>query len=280
MLDEGHHHEAAACVPIAARSCSSEFTSDWAARVATAIASEPPGADLARAIAAYEAAAAEHEAALELISEANAIYMELGGAPSRPEALFYREQDRELGLSASAVSEGERRVYPVSTLKYLRHTPRVHRREVNHPATLADGFTQDDIDADVVRIQVVREPWPEAQARADEIVAAWDAWGAEHTRRLSRSGLQAAREVEKRACAARSKASNDLAWVPADDLVGILKKVALVVAIHGDDAASFLDDSLLEASGDDQRLIASIVHDLMLMAGARSEPVPYLQAAE
>ncbi|MGN7126314.1 hypothetical protein [Methylorubrum thiocyanatum] len=133
------------------------------------------------ALAAEYLAASRHAAALEGI-----------GKPTIPEACLVRLGDQELGLAGYAHGIEDRRWYAVESAdaerRYLRR--RFWRFE-ERIATEADSVPAGDT---IAR----RVPWPEAQARADEIVAAWDQWQADIAAAHRASGYAEAIECATR----------------------------------------------------------------------------------
>lgn len=110
--------------------------------------------------------------------------------PEKPAEIYVAEGDRSLGLERYAIERHDGRFWylvpPADTpLHGLRRT---HLRDEEVPATWQGMLSEHST---IIR----RVPWPEAQARADEIVAAYDAWVAERDRIYVESGLAAANEA-------------------------------------------------------------------------------------
>ncbi len=98
-------------------------------------------------------------------------------------------------------------------------------------------------------------PWPEAQARADEIVAAYDAWSNERNRIEAESGLVAAREAECRLGEALSDIEAAIEGTTARTLKGLLVKARIA---HRDlTAGSEINEALHE----------TLIRDLLAMGG-------------
>lgn len=74
------------------------------------------------------------------------------------------------------------------------------------------------------------EPWPEAQARADEIVAAWDAREAEIARRNEVSGFDAAKEAWEARDAALDIIEDEIAAAEAHTVTGLTIKARLAAS--------------------------------------------------
>lgn len=159
-----------------------------------ALAALPAGADEAHPDAAllllgvrFDAAEAAYSAACDRAEAIRAVIV----FPERPAAVYAAEGDRALRLRGYATEHDDRGVwYPVPHANAppgpgLRQ-PRLQLEE--RDATPADGLPANSMIARYV-------PWPEAQARADEIVSATEAWRAERDRIDVESGLEAANQA-------------------------------------------------------------------------------------
>ncbi|MRI57696.1 hypothetical protein D8770_27915 [Methylobacterium sp. DB1607] len=145
-----------------------------------------PDADLLALGVCFDAAEAAYRAACRRADEIEAAIV----LPEKPDAIYVAEGDRALGLEAYAKERHDgRRWYIVPPAYSPRHgLRRAHFRYVDVPATPLDRLPEHSV---IAR----RVPWPEAQARADEIVAAYDGWVAERDRIDVESGLAAANEA-------------------------------------------------------------------------------------
>lgn len=241
-----------------------------AAALANAVAPESTlsGADseLFESLRVYKEATAARDLATNALDAAYSRYQEMGGNPKMPEALLYREEDYDLGLHnlAGYPNGAEERQYPRSAVVFLKQTPRRKRVETRRPATVADGFSQEMVERDEPTIVSVRyEPWPDAQTRADEIVAAWDGWMAEWGRRREVSGVGAAKKLDDEHYQLYRAAVSRLVRTPARTMEGIKAKVALIVSIYDRD-----HEDLIESNADqttDVALAVSVVADISRM---------------
>lgn len=193
------------------------------------------------ALEAEYLAASRHAAALEGI-----------GKPTIPEACLVRLGDQELGLAGYAHGIEGRRWYAVESAdaerRYLRRRFWCFEERI---ATEANSVPAGDT---IAR----RVPWPEAQARADEIVAAWDQWQADIAAAHRTSGYAEAIEcathlgdevfaLEHRiraltprtlaGLAALAKFAQRLQTEGEDDELegGLLARAILAVAAHSDE---------------------------------------------
>lgn len=206
--------------------------------------------------AAYTRANEEHEAAWRR-------YRDLGGRPEIPDALFRREGDDDLGLWSGTVRRLDGPdVFDRSAIEFYRARPRLKAIEVRRPVTLADGFSEEEVASGInVIVRTTREPWPEAQARADEVVAAWDAYVAEETRCRAVSGLDAASKASEACLEAYTEARKEVAATPARTLEGIALKVSVVMGFY-DGLVDLAEEIELSDYTADAQIALSIVRDL------------------
>ena len=134
--------------------------------------------------AAYELASAKEEALDDY-------------CPPLPEALYLRQGDHALGLGKYATGRGEGdeddrpRYCHEGSKTELRGWRRRHWKWEQSPGTGEDGAP----DGSMIERRV---PWPEAQARADEIAEAWDRWTADEKAARETSGYAAAAREARR----------------------------------------------------------------------------------
>lgn len=226
----------------------------------------PDDAELFEALRLYNEANDAQDAAIDSLDAAYSRFQELGGNPKMPEALLYREEDRDLGLHnlAGYPNGAEERQYPRSAVVFLKQSPRRKRFETTRPGTLAEGFTQQEIDdwqANVLKVHY--EPWPEAQARADEIVAAWDGWIAESARRRDVSGATAAKKLHDERHGLFRAAAMRLVRTPARTMEGVRAKVAVIMAIYNGDHEDLIENWADDAT--DVALAVSVIADISRM---------------
>ncbi|MBM0206897.1 hypothetical protein JNW90_30760 [Micromonospora sp. STR1s_5] len=140
--------------------------------------------------------------------------------------------------------------------------------EQKRPVTLEDGFTEAEVvSGNNFIVRHTREPWPEAQARADEIVTAWDAWNAEVRRRRHASGRTAADEAHDQAMRAYQDARTALMLTPARTISGVMAKAAVVMSMYEDSEEDFEDEMRDENTTFNFQLSLSLARDLHALAG-------------
>jgi hypothetical protein len=115
---------------------------------------------------------------------------------------------------------------------------------------------------------VSSEPWPEAQARADEIVAASKRLTAEKRRRRDVSGFTEATAACDAARERHYASMERIAAVRAKTPRGAALKAAVIAGSYEDDLAEMEAEIQREDYGLDVRLALSIARDLSQMAGA------------
>lgn len=149
--------------------------------------------------------------------------------PDRPEAMFLREGDRRLELDTVASGyrvEGRRPWFWVgepdckmATARRLRGPQTTHRDFPPEPGSELYG-------EDVVISR--RVPWPERQARADEIVAAYDAHEAERAAAREASGLTAAATESDRLGKVVEATIAEVHATPARTMAGLAVKATII----------------------------------------------------
>jgi predicted secreted Zn-dependent protease len=77
------------------------------------------------------------------------------------------------------------------------------------------------------RTKTALEPWPEAQTRADEIVAVWDKYLADLRTAREQSGFEAADEAAREAVAALHVLEGQIVWTRATTPRGMLVKARM-----------------------------------------------------
>lgn len=149
-----------------------------------AAAGEPhPDAALLALGARFEAAETAYRAACRRAEEIEAAIV----LPEKPAAIYVAEGDRALRLENYATERDDGRFWYIVPPAHAERQGlrRAHFRNRERPAIPADRLPAHST-------VVERVPWPEAQARADEIVSAYEAWVAERDRIDVESGLEAA----------------------------------------------------------------------------------------
>lgn len=113
------------------------------------------------------------------------------GTMALPGALFVHDLDAALGIASFACRRSDGRMwYCVGEPGMVRDAAALRKprqREFRRPVRPEDNLPA------YAWVVVGSEPWPEAQARADQIVKAWDGWKAEIARQNRASGYDAAK---------------------------------------------------------------------------------------
>ena len=175
--------------------------------------------------------------------------------PEPPEALFLRRGDLPLGLGTHEL-RGDRFWYG-KRIADLRTKPRT-RQSWSLPEDGSD---------DVLPRWV---PDPLAQARADEIVAAWDQWHAERKAVEDAAGLTAAQAEENRCDEVERAVRLRILSTPARTIEGLIVKAR--VAAWCNSSPEAVQDNTREAIAaediSDDALAWGLVSDLLQLAGA------------
>ncbi|WP_133239431.1 hypothetical protein [Microvirga sp. KLBC 81] len=141
--------------------------------------------------------------------EAEARYHEMW--PDLPSILTKTEQDWEYGLCAHP-NHATEATFDADLVEQFRRKPII--RGVQQPAP----------ERRLNRIKTVLEPWPEAQARADEIVAAWDKYRAADKAAQEQSGFAQANKDECEVVQALHELEERIARTRAHSPQGMLVK--------------------------------------------------------
>ncbi|MDN3572101.1 hypothetical protein [Methylobacterium longum] len=193
----------------------------------SAMASDADGdAEMVTAIARYEAVTTAFEEAEDEMYDAYQRCRDLGEV-AIPGALYQRATDADLRLGDGHMQTKDgRRWYAQGNAEWLRSRPRM--REVYRDPT-EEECRRSRYKIGIDRI-VEHHHWPEAQARADEIVAAWDWLTAERNGRKEASGSFAAERAVAAAQAEREAACAALVKVRGRTPRGVQLKAALVAS--------------------------------------------------
>lgn len=158
-----------------------------------------------------------------------------------PEAVYVRDGDDALGIARLAGKDRNGRLWyyvglPGSTAHagVLREPRR--RNRVRPPVP------EDNLPADAWGV-ISGEPWPEAQARADEIVGAWDGWRAAMARHNVVSGHDAAEADWTAKDDVLSGLEDEISVTKAHTLAGLTIKARLAQSL--DDRHHRISDDLL-----------------------------------
>ncbi|MCJ2020606.1 hypothetical protein MKK84_24785 [Methylobacterium sp. E-065] len=174
--------------------------------------------------------------------------------PAPPEAVFVQAGDEAFGFLGLATSHGSGRLW------YSVQAPgaggragplrRPRTRVVDEP--FPEGHVLHGTDCTIGR----RVAWPEAQARADAIVRAWDDWRAELDRIYTVSGLDVANAEWEALDDAQAELDGAIRDATAHTLDGLRIKARL--------AQNDLDDD----TDPEPTLIAGLVRDILAMQAA------------
>lgn len=187
-----------------------------------ALAGEPhPDAellDLWRRRGLAEEAADQSGKRLDALSDATPF-------PKPPEALFVQVGDEAFGFLGVASPHGSGRLW------YSIQAPgaggRAGRLRGRQTRIVYEPFPAGPALPGVDEVIGRRVPWPEAQARADAIVAAWDGWKAELDRIYAASGAEAANAEWEALDDARAELDGAIRDTTARTLDGLRVKAQL-----------------------------------------------------
>lgn len=170
----------------------------------------------------------------------------------RPAALLFRASDHPLHLRKYHVHPNDLEGIEVTSEDIAWMTRKPCARTVSRPVRSEDNLPAD------ARAVVTSEPWPEAQIRADEIVAAWNAWHAERDATRDRYVLpEVVRESDEAGDATMALAER-LAAIPARTADGFRLKLRALTHYRSD----VLDAQLEDEPDPDQILSHSIWRDV------------------
>jgi hypothetical protein len=117
-----------------------------------------------------------------------------------------------------------------------------------------------------------RDPGPETQARAKEIVSAWDKYHADMERAKEESGVEAAQEAQDKALEEMDGIRNRIAQTRPRSLKGLLIKaqMAEIQPMSADGTGRDLEDTLTYGASTPQVLGLSLILDILHMNGGRA----------
>jgi hypothetical protein len=190
--------------------------------------------------------------------------------PALPEVLKARETDKQFQLPKPNDGEWYRPVnggsicepgyYTTCQLNELKQCKPYQRKETPIKEYRRGMFGPDApplfLD-DEVLVSVV--PWPEAQARVDELIAAIEVWGKAVRKIRHASGYMKAEREYTRIGNKHNDLLNRIAEIDAKSLQGILVKARAVKAIHAD------EDAIEFGRCTDEVLAASILNELLAL---------------
>ena len=192
--------------------------------------------------------------------------------PALPEVLKARDADKQFNLPkpndgkwyrpATGGGMEQPGYYTTYHLNELKQCKQYQRKEVPIKEYRWEKFGPDapiavlHLDSDVVVSMV---PWPEAQARVDELIAAIEVWGKAVRQIRHESGYMKAEREFTRIGNKHSNLLDRISEIDAKSLQGILVKARAVKTIHYDDAAIEFGECT------DEVLAASILNELLAL---------------
>lgn len=251
---------------LAASTAAAAISTPALAKTGTVPVLPDPDADLRAALAVLQSAEDLANAADLAADDACERLDAMGGPkPPLPEAVYERDGDEALSLHARMEGKDGRRFFAAWFIDGIRQVPR--QRIIMDWSPIRTGDEKEPF-AHVREVDGVRqfgfsraEPWPEAQERADEIVAAWVAYEAEIERRLTVSGYRDTHEAAERALEAAKAAQDRVVNTLARTKAGGDLKLDLLLSWH--EADETLDWSVAAGGGaHGSRLAFSIIRDL------------------
>lgn len=194
--------------------------------------------------AAEQAACDRNDAACERYNEIK---------PIAPESLTFTKEDVQLKICVQGDIGSEA---VANDVQRLRQHPR--KQMIYVPATPADNLPEGA--HTVGRLH----PWPEAQARADEIIRAFDEHQAADAAARELSGFRATSEAYKSAIEALTSVRAKIVREPATCLPDLLLKAEVVVHCVGgiEEIERDIDHDLSRGRAHDTTVTLSIVRDL------------------
>ncbi|RDI51237.1 hypothetical protein [Microvirga subterranea] len=223
-----------------------------AVAAAPVYAEKHPDADLLALGRQWEASAAALDANRKAFDAAEARFEQI--APDHPEELFEQKGDFSLGIVGARDHQNGRRWY-VNRIDELRAKPRLKQDW----SQVTEGPNGEQVCAWV--------PDPNAQARADEIVAAYDLWVAARVRAEKEAGLTAAYAEEERLAKIDSDLRQRIALIPARTMEGLAVKARVYAwFMGGEDEIESEFARHLEMNGPtDETIMLAMVRDLLRM---------------
>lgn len=228
---------------------------------AVALASTPDvSSELQALVARIREAAAQADAAADAY-EAAVRAMGRTPDPERPAALYVHHKDWNMGLphpvTPSDWRPGDPIPYDCGTVAKLRAEPRT--RPDYSAAGAHDGSVT----------MLPRLPDPQAQARADEIVSAWDGWWGALMARREAFDLPRLGEAEETAVRLHGAALSALAAMPARTLPAAVLKARVLADMLGDGFDVWAGE---EVDDFPEALARSLVRDLARLDLAQAAP--------
>lgn len=192
--------------------------------------------------------------------------------PSPREAAFVQAGDRPLGIFDIKAAEFCDRPWYGRTDFIERLKARPRKKDVRYEAT-PEIREQYNLPEDALAL-VLKEPWPEAQARADEIVTAVETYWRETDEAMAATGLRIAEDEWFKAVNQNIDLRRRIVTLQAQSAAGLLLKLQVAMGTIGDPdewRKSLLEsDSALSTVN---ALCVSFVLDVMRLAAATA-PTP------
>lgn len=236
------------------------------APVAVAIASPVPDAALIRLDAEYRKAGERFHRSLErVVACENA-----ANWPDRPDALRVQPDDRALGVGSRQANDDYYSGMDVEALRARRRTRRV---EYDFDSRTGERWPRGRAPEYVFETLVKAEPWPEAQARADEIVTAYDAYREAERQEEHRSGLTAAEDEADALSAELRRIESAIIAEPARTPRGLAIKAGVLskTDLSAEDRFNRLAADVRAAAAQEGRASESATMDLALVHRCTNE---------
>ncbi len=249
---------------LAASGATLAATTAVAVPAALARAAEPdPDAELLALADEWKAACVRFAQAADVLAAAETRYF--AAKPEFPDACNRQSGDPALNLCAS-FNVGK--PYDRSEIEELR---KHGRKRAFYELLTAEERTRLGLPTDALEIQRL-EPWPEAQARADEIISAWDKYHADVERAHEESGVEAAEQVENEAMDEMDDIRDRIAQTRAHTLKGLLIKAQMAesqpVSVLG--PTKDLESRITHGGSTPDVIGLSLVVDVLSMNGGQA----------
>ena len=224
----------------------------------------------------YDAAlAVENRAFVVWSDELEALEAALRAA--KPSALKIREEDRTLfpnsdtrrRFAAPPKRANAAKNFDEDDVEIFREGPRT--RAVYHIVNKATGIKTEvaarppgiDFDEATCELHGSSVPYPEAQSRAEEIIAAWDRYNEASERLRDASASETAEDAYYDAVEKRQAIGDVIASTRATTLTGLKIRARIVAGIRTDDDGE-CDE--FEPTSVDEKMVAAILRDLIAMS--------------
>jgi hypothetical protein len=227
-------------------------------------ATEPdPDTELLALVEEWKEAWEHHRQAAEALDRAETRYY--ATRPGFPDACNRQPGDPALNLCAS-LHVGK--PYDRSDIEELR---KHGRKRTLHEILTPEERARLGLPADAEKI-ARNEPWPEAQARSDGIISAWDKYHADLERAREESGVDAAEEAETEALNAVDDIRDEIARTRAHSLKGMLIKAQLasIDRMNRSGLGHDLESVISSHSSTPEVIGLSLILDILHMNGGQA----------